>query len=69
MEEQNEEKPDFPPGLTNEEKVLFSLSKGSLSIDDISILTKISLEELNMMLLMLEMNEKIKNDNGSYYLL
>lgn len=68
-EEQNEEKSDFPPGLTNEEKVLFSLSKGSLSIDDISILTKISLEELNMMLLMLEMNEKIKNDNGSYYLL
>lgn len=69
QEEQNEEKPDFPPGLTNEEKVLASLTKEALSIDDISIVTKISLEELNMMLLMLEMNGKIKNDNGNYYLL
>ena len=68
-EEQSEETAQLPSGLTNEEKVLSSLSKGSLSIDDISILTKISLEELNMMLLMLEMNEKIKNDNGNYYLL
>lgn len=68
-EEQNGGNPQIPPGLTNEEKVLSSLKEDSLSIDDISILTKISLEELNMMLLMLEMNGKIKNDNGIYYLL
>lgn len=68
-EEQGDQMPQIPSDLTNEEKVLSCLSNGSFSIDDISILTKISLEELNMMLLMLEMNEKIKNDNGIYYLL
>ena len=59
----------FPEGKNDEEKILFALSKGPLSIDDISILTKISLEDMNMQLLMMEMNGKIRNDNGIYYLL
>lgn len=71
----NEESPSdkaeikIPPELSDEEKVLYVLSSSPLSIDGISVLTKITLESLNMMLLMLEMNGKIKNDNGNYYLL
>lgn len=64
-----EERYIIPEGKTDEEKILFVLSKGPLSIDDISILTKISLEDMNMHLLMMEMNGKIRNDNGIYYLL
>ncbi len=61
--------PDIPQNLTNEEKVQYVLKEKSLSIDEISIFSKISLEELNMLLLIMEMDGKIKNDNGIYYLL
>ncbi|MBQ6894276.1 MAG: DNA-processing protein DprA [Clostridia bacterium] len=67
--EENKADIKIPEGKTDEERVLNSLSSGGLSIDDISVLTKIKLEELNMMLLFLEMNGKIKSDNGIYYLL
>ena len=67
--EENKADINIPEGKTDEERVLNSLSSGGLSIDDISVLTKIKLEELNMMLLFLEMNGKIKSDNGIYYLL
>ena len=67
--EENTPDINIPEGKTDEERVLNSLSSGGLSIDDISVLTKIKLEELNMMLLFLEMNGKIKSDNGIYYLL
>ncbi len=64
-----EERHIIPQGKSDEEKILYVLSKEPLSIDDISILTKISLEDMNMQLLMMEMNGKIRNDNGIYYLL
>ena len=64
-----EEEIVIPQGETHEEKILAALSKEPLSIDDISILTKISLEDMNMQLLLMEMNGKIRNDNGIYYLL
>ncbi len=66
---QREERHIIPEGKSDEEKILYVLSKEPLSIDDISILTKISLEDMNMQLLMMEMNGKIRNDNGIYYLL
>lgn len=68
---ENEEnsKPDFPEGISDEEKVIFVLKSGSYNIDVISGLTDISLKDLDMMLLMMEMNGKIKNDNGIYYLI
>ena len=68
-ESRREESYIFPQGKSDEEKILYVLSKEPLSIDDISILTKISLEDMNMHLLMMEMNGKIRNDNGIYYLL
>ena len=68
-EKEEKEEIVIPGGKTDEEKILYVLSKEALSIDDISILTKISLEDMNMQLLMLEMTGKIRNDNGIYYLL
>lgn len=56
-----------PSGLSNEEKVMFVLKKDTLSIDAISALTKITLGDLNMILLMLEMDGRIGNDNGNYF--
>ena len=67
--EETNEKPHIPDNLSSEEKVLFVLKDKNLSIDEISVFSNLSLEELNMVLLVLEIDGKIKNDNGIYYLL
>lgn len=56
-----------PDGLSPEEKVIFVLKDSPCDIDAISALTGISIAELNMMLLIMEMDGRIKSNNGNYY--
>lgn len=58
--------PEIPDNISDEEKVETALRERSLDIDSISKLTKISLSDLDVLLLTMEMDGKIKNDNGSY---
>jgi len=60
---------NIPENLSDEEKVIYSITNSFCDIDSISKLTNISLSDLNVVLLMLEMNGKIRNDNGIYTLL
>ena len=62
------ELPDVPENLGSEEKVEFLLKERSFDIDSISKLTKIPLWELDVILLTMEMDGRIKNDNGNYYI-
>ncbi len=57
----------IPDGLSDEEKVMFVLKNDPCDIDTVSILTKIPISDLDMMLLMMEMDSKIKNNSGIYY--
>lgn len=67
--------PDFkkeisvPDNLSDEEKVIFSIKNSFCDIDSISYITKLSLKDLDVILLMMEMNGIIKNDNGNYNLI
>ena len=59
--------PKIPDGLSPEEKVMFVLKESPCDIDTVSALTDISIADLNMMLLIMEMDGKIKSNNGNYY--
>lgn len=63
----NEPRFSVPDGLSDEEKVLFVLRNQPSGIDVISAYTQISINDLNMQLLMMEVNGKIKSDSGIYY--
>ncbi len=56
-----------PEDLDDEEKILYVLRLEPCGIDVISAYTGISINDLNLMLLMLEMGGKIKSDSGIYY--
>ncbi len=66
-EESGDAELKVPQNLSDEEKVLFVLRNSPSGIDLISSLTNISINDLNMQLLMMEMNGKIKSDSGIYY--
>ena len=58
----------IPENLSDEEKVIFTIKNSFYDIDSISYLTKISLSDLNFILLTMEMDGKIRNNNGNYTL-
>lgn len=55
-----------PENLSDEEKVIFSIKNSFCDIDSISYITNISLKDLNIILLTMEMQGTIKNNNGNY---
>ena len=58
----------IPENLSDEEKIIYSIKNNFCDVDSISHLTKIPLNDLNVILLMLEMSGRIKSDNGIYNL-
>lgn len=66
-DEKEEDKIIIPPEATDEEKILLSLTHKPLTIDQISYATGISLGELNVSLLMMEVGGKIKKVQGNFY--
>jgi len=71
IEEKNDNKEQikFPDGYSDEEKLTEALKSDALDIDSLSLITDISLDKLNVLLLSMELDGKIKTENGNYFLI
>jgi len=65
--EPEDEKIEIPQNAPDEEKIMLSLSRKPLTIDQISYATGIALGSLDVMLLMMEVGGKIRKTQGIYY--